>query len=152
MIYLGVNAETGEIYGRVRVPTPSSIEVTEELYGRYLGDPNAFIYYPDRNEIDIRPDYEAPKAQTISSEVLENYQTKAQEEIYIPELDVHVSIAGIFGRVLLAALALAQYVPQTVLVFDKGSYSKVEINSSNLEFFAAAYAKHFADITEDINE
>lgn len=152
MIYLSVNAETGEIYGRAREAHSSSIEIDEELFGRYLGDPSAFIYFPDRNTIDIRPDYEAPKVQSISAEILETYQTRAQEEIYIPELDVHVSIAGIFGRVFLAAVALAQYVPQTILVFDKGSYSSVEINATNLEFFASAYAKHFAEIMEESDE
>lgn len=153
MIFLSVNADTGEIYGRVREELPEgTVQVSEELFGRYLGDPSAFIYYPDRNTIDIRPDYEAPIVQSISPAVLEIYQTRAQEEIYIPELDVHVSIAGIYGRVLLAALALAQYVPQTILVYDKGAYSKVEINATNLEYFAEAYSKHFAEIAGETNE
>lgn len=152
MVYLSVNEDTGEIYGRAREELSGTIEIDEELFGRYLGDPSAFIYYPDRKTIDIRPDYEAPKVQSISPAVLEIYQTRAQEEIYIPELDVHVSIAGIYGRIFLAALTLAQFVPQTILVYDNGAYSKVEINSTNIEYFAEAYSKHFAEIAGETNE
>ncbi|AXG66818.1 tail fiber protein [Dickeya phage vB_DsoM_JA29] len=152
MIYLSVNAETGEIYGRVREETPTSIEVDSELFGRYLGDPSAFIYYPDRKTIDVRPDYEAPKLLSLPTDVLENYQTRLQEEIYVPELNVHVNISGAFGRAFLAALTLAPYKPQKVLVYDNGAYSVIEIDLSNLPFFAEAYSKHFADILEAHDE
>lgn len=148
MILIGVNAETGEIYGRVREETPSSIEISDELFGRYLGDPNAFIYYPDRKTIDLRPDYSAPKVLSIPTDVLENYQTRLQEEVYVPELDIHVCVAGTLGRAFILAVALAPYAPQSVLIFNDGDYSTLEINKDNVEYFATAFSKHLASILE----
>lgn len=152
MIFLSVNADTGEIYGRIREATDSSVEISDELFGRYLGDPSAFIYYPDRRTIDVRPDYAAPKVLSIPTEVLEVYQTRLQEEVYVPELDVHVNISGTFGRAFITALTLAPYAPQTVLVYDNGAFSTIEISLDNLPYFADAYAKHFANILEITDE
>lgn len=152
MILLTVNDATGEILGRARQESDSTIEITNEMFSRYLSDPSAFIYYHERKEIDLRPDYAAPKLLSLPTHVLETYQTRVQEEIYIPELDVHISISGAFGRTFLAALALAPYVPQKILAFDNGAYSIVEISAKTLPYFANAYAKHFAEILEITNE
>lgn len=152
MVFLSINAETGEIYGRVREATPTSVEVDDELFGRYLSAPDAFLYYPDRNTIDLRPDYSAPKILSIPPAVIETYQGRVQEEVFIPELEVNVCIAGALGRAFLTAISLAPYQPQTVLIHNSGDYTTIEINKSNLKYFAAAYAKHFASIVGNADE
>jgi len=152
MIFLSVNAETGEIYGRVREATPTSVEVDSELFGRYISAPDAFLYYPDRSTIDLRPDYSAPKILSIPPEIIETYQGRLQEEVFIPELEVSVCIAGALGRAFLTAVALAPYQPQTVLVYNAGDYTTIEITKDNLKYFAGAYAKHFATIMGNADE
>lgn len=152
-VFINVDAVTGRILGRVKEATDSSIEISDELFGRYLGDPSAFFYYADRKEIDLREDYIPPKLSEISPVIFETYQTKIQDEIYVPELEVSISIAGVFGRVLIAALSLAQYVPQSILIYDKGAFRELEINSENAKYIATAFAKHSTEIlTENQNE
>lgn len=148
MAIVRVNLQTGQIVGRSREKSgPDCIEIEDELWGRIAADPNAFEYVQDSGTIEIKASYKAAPEQDIGVREVEDYLTAMQELVPVPELNAQVTLGGVFGRTLIAALALAQYCPQQVMCSDlSGKMIVVEIDKNAAQLIAGALARHSKNI------
>lgn len=148
MVIVRINPQTNKIVGRSREQTDANcIEVSDELWGRIVGDMSAFEFVPETRTIELRAEYKGTPVQEFDIKNVERYTTEIQEMISVPELNIQITLGGIFGRVLLAAIALAQYVPQTLLCTDlSGKFVVVTIDKAACELIAAAVARHSESI------
>jgi len=144
MAIVRVNEKTGQIIGRSRdLNGPDCIEIPDELWGRIAADPNAFEYLLESRSIQLKASYKQAPEQDIGVKDTERYLTAMQELVPVPELNIQVTLGGVWGRVLLAALALAQYCPQRIMCSDlSGKMVVVEINNDAAELIAGALARH----------
>lgn len=144
MAIVRVNEKTGQIIGRSRdLNGPDCIEVSDDLWGRIAADPDAFEYVLETGSIELKASYKSAPVQEIGVKDVEQYLTAMQELVPVPELNVQVTLGGVFGRVLLSALALAAYVPQRVMCSDlSGKMVVVEIDKNAAELIAGALARH----------
>lgn len=146
MPIIRINLTTNAIVGRVREVTGNDcIEVSDELFGRIISDPAAFRFYPETGQIDLAEDYDtAPPV--FDPVALAQFVAGINQNIYVPELDVEVSITGDLGNHLLFALALAQYAPQTIVCNTKGKISTLVVDKA----VAKLIAKAFSDVSSTI--
>lgn len=144
MAIVRVNEKTGQIIGRSRdLNGPDCIEVSDDLWGRIAADPNAFEYVLETESIELKASYKKAPEQDIGIKDTENYLTSMQELVTVPELNIQVTLGGVWGRVLLAALALAPYCPQRIMCSDlSGKMVVVEIDKKASELIAGAFARH----------
>ncbi|QQO90243.1 hypothetical protein pEaSNUABM5_00101 [Erwinia phage pEa_SNUABM_5] len=144
MAIVRVNEKTGQIIGRSRDHNgPDCIEVSDDLWGRIAADPNAFEYVLETKSIELKATYKQAPEQDIGIKDTEQYLTAMQELIAVPELNIQVTLGGVWGRVLLAALALAQHCPQRIMCSDlSGKMVVVEIDKKASELIAGAFARH----------
>lgn len=148
MAIVRVNLTTGQIIGRSRdLSGPDCVEIEDELWGRIAADPNAFEYDREQETIQLKASYQGAPVESIGVKDVEQYMTAMQELIPVPELNVQITLGGVFGRTLLAALALAQYVPQSVMCSDlSGKMVVVEIDKNAAQLIAGALARHSKNI------
>ena len=148
MAIVRINLQTGQIVGRSReLSGPDCIEVDDDLWGRIAADPNAFEYDKETQSIQLKASYQAAPQQDIGVKQVEQYMTAIQELIPVPELNIQITLGGVFGRTLLAALALAQYCPQRVMCSDlSGKMIAVTIDSDASQLIAGALARHSENI------
>lgn len=130
MPFIRIDPQSNRILGRVREKADKyCIEVSDELFGRILGDPSAFEYYPELDKIDLAQDYDTAPSEH-DPVALAQFAAEIDQNLNVPSLGVDVSITGPFGRHLLIALACASYCPQTIVCTRKGSISTIVIDES----------------------
>ena len=144
--YVRVDPQTNIVLGRVRVKVDDyCIEVSDELFGRILGDPSAFQFYPEQGVIDLAEDYNTAPPE-IDPIALAQFAAEINQNVYVPELEVEVSLGGEFGSHLLFAMVCASFCPQTILCNTKGRVSTITIDKAA----AKAIAKAFSDRSSSI--
>lgn len=146
MPFIRINPQTNKIVGRVREKLDEyCIEVSNELFGRIISDVNAFEYDPDTKQIDLVEEYDTapPKVDPVA---LAQFVAEINHNVYVPELDVEVTIGGDLGNHLLFALTCAAFAPQTILCNTKGVISTIVIDKAA----AKAIAKAFSDRSSSI--
>ncbi|QZE56301.1 tail fiber protein [Erwinia phage pEa_SNUABM_32] len=140
MPIIRINRADNSIVGRVREKTDDDcIEVSDELFSRILGDPSAFAYDPATGQIDLVAGYDTAPPEH-DPEVLAQFVATINQNVYVPELDVEVSISGDLGNHLLFALALAQYSPQTIVCNTKGRISTLVVDKAAAKLIAKAFS------------
>lgn len=144
MAIVRVNLSTGQIIGRSRdLNGPDCVEISDDLWGRIAADPNAFEYVSEIDTIRLKANYKEAPEQDIDVREVEQYLTSMQDLVTVPELNIQVTLGGVWGRVLLAAITLAQYCPQRIMCSDlSGKMVVVEINKNAAELIAGAMARH----------
>lgn len=150
MPIIRINSANNSIVGRVREKTDADcIEVSDELFGRIISDPAAFRYYPETGQIDLVEGYDTalPEFDPVA---LAQFVAEINQNIYVPELDVEVSIAGDLGNHLLFALALAQYAPQTIVCNTKGRISTLVVDKAAASHIAKAFSDTSSSILQSL--
>lgn len=150
MVLIRINTTTNAILGRVREKTGNDcIEVSDEMFGRIISDPTAFRYYPETGQIDLVEDYDTAPSE-FDPVALAEFVARINQNIYVPELDVEVSISGDLGNHLLFALALAQYAPQTIVCNTKGKISTLVVDETAAKAIAKAFSENSSSILKPL--
>lgn len=140
MPIIKINRATNSIVGRVREKTDDDcIEVSDELFGRIISDPSAFQFYPETGQIDLVEGYDTAPPE-FDPVALAQFVAEINQNVYVPELDVDVSITGDLGNHLLFALALAPYAPQTIVCNTKGKISTLVVDKAAAKLIAKAFS------------
>lgn len=138
MPYMRIDPITNKVLGRVRSKLDENcIEVSDEMFGRILGDVTAFEYDPQTGQIDLVSGYSTIQP-SHDPAVLAQFAAEVVQNLYVPELGVDVSVSGEFGAHLLFALACAAYSPQTIVCSTQGRISTITIDSEAAKHIANA--------------
>lgn len=150
MPFIRVDPVSNKLLGRVREKTDKyCIEVSPELFGRILSDMSAFQYYPLTGQIDLAEDYDTAPAEH-DPVVLAQFVAEINQNIYVPDLDVEVSISGDLGNHLLFALACATFAPQTIVCNTKGKISTLTVDKAAATKIAKALSEKSSSILKTL--
>ncbi|QZE57980.1 tail fiber protein [Erwinia phage pEa_SNUABM_33] len=150
MPIIKINRATNAIIGRVREKTDDDcIEVSDELFGRIIGDPSAFAFDPSTGQIDLVEGYDTAPPD-IDPVVLAQFVAEINQNILVPELGVEISISGDLGNHLLFALACAQFAPQTIVCNTKGKISTLVVDKAAAKLIAKAFSDKSSIILQSL--